>query len=720
MTFSASIVLVNQTGGSASGKHGARNPPDPRIDSPGDRRAGVTSPSVDPTPLARGRVLLHRDVGITTEDGVRLSADVYLPADAERSPAILEHIPYRKADLRAADDRGFGVRLASDGFAYVRLDVRGTGNSAGIAVDEYTEREQLDGVAAVAWISRQRWCTGAVGSWGKSYGGFSALQLASHRPPALRAVAAVYATDDRYTDDMHFSGGAPCALELAHYPMRILAMNALPPLRDASESEEDFRARWLDRIETTPAWIERWIAEQTDGTYWRNGSVAPDYARIRCPVFLVAGWRDGYRTAMLRLAGSLRVEWQLLAGPWMHTLPDRGVPGPRYPFLDEMVGWFRRHLTTNEQEHPGRRHRPRTVFFLNGFDAPSRPPSSVSGRWMASDRWPESALEPTVLWATPDLALRPAASGAETILRAPFDPSVGVTSGNWCPPPPGHGLPGDQRPDESRSIVFTSEPLVEPVDVLGAPSFSATISHPGPAAVVSVKLADVAPDGQSQLVTSGVLNLSHRDSHREPRPFHGSASVEIPLQATGWRFARGHRIRLAVAASDWPTVWPPPTDAPIEIHLSPSTPAELRLPPLPGDARPFEVAEPAPYEPDAGGWIERSRPSTWRIVTDSMMGASGIEASDASWSEHPEERIRAEEIRTYRAFISAADPLDGRVDGSSTFLLDRGGQSIRSEAAGVFGGGADTFTYDVRLEVDADGERVASRRWSGSVPRRLC
>ncbi len=90
----------------------------------------------------------------------------------------------------------------------VRLDVRGTGSSDGVAEDEYTEAEQLDGVEVVAWMARQEWCNGRVGSWGKSYGGFSCIQLAARRPPALRAIAPVYATDDRYTDDMHYDGGA--------------------------------------------------------------------------------------------------------------------------------------------------------------------------------------------------------------------------------------------------------------------------------------------------------------------------------------------------------------------------------------------------------------------------------------------------------------------------------------------------------------------------------
>ena len=235
--------------------------------------------------------------------------------------------------------------LANAGFVCVRLDVRGTGGSGGIAEDEYTEAEQLDGVEVVDWMSRQEWCTGSVGSWGKSYGGFSCIQLAARRPPALRAIAPVYATDDRYTDDMHYDGGAVAAFELSNYPVRMIAMNALPP----GEGEgREFDERWRRRIDQTPPWLLRWLGEQQDGPYWRNGSLRPDYERIQCPVFIVSGWHDGYRTAGLRMAAHLRCPWQLLAGPWTHIAPDRGQPAPRYPFMRELIDFFRAHLVPAE------------------------------------------------------------------------------------------------------------------------------------------------------------------------------------------------------------------------------------------------------------------------------------------------------------------------------------------------------------------------------------
>src|SRR5262245_28542197 len=199
--------------------------------------------SADPPPIAieldGGRVLLEHDIGIPTRDGLRLSADVYRPNQPGAFPALLEHIPYRKDDLDAGSDRATAIRFAREGFATVRLDVRGTGNSEGVALDEYTAEEQHDGAETVAWIAEQPWCSGNGGAWASSYCRFASSHRAATRPPALKALAPVYATDDRYTDDMHFSGGALCALELAHYPLRILAMNALPPLRRDDEPATD-------------------------------------------------------------------------------------------------------------------------------------------------------------------------------------------------------------------------------------------------------------------------------------------------------------------------------------------------------------------------------------------------------------------------------------------------------------------------------------------------
>ena len=632
--------------------------------------------------------MLERDVRIRMRDGVHLSADVYRPDRPGRFPAVLEHIPYRKDDLRALQDRGQNLVLVDAGFACVRLDVRGTGGSEGVAADEYTEAEQLDGVEVVDWISRQGWCNGNVGSWGKSYGGFSCIQLAARRPPALRAIAPVYATDDRYTDDMHFDGGALAAFELSNYPIRMIGMNALPP----GEGEgPEFERRWRERIDATPAWVVRWLAEQHDGPYWRNGSLRPDYERIECPVFIVSGWHDGYRTAGLRMARRLRSPWQLLAGPWTHVAPDRGVPGPAYPFMRELIRFFRAHLDPDSAEARAAGRRPRSVVFIEEHDPPGEALGRVSGEWLASESWPASAPATVLVLGGPQVA---AASA-----------SVGLATGNWCPPPPASGLFGDQRDDEARSACFESEPLRDPVAVLGAPRVRFRIAHPGPRAIVSVKLNDVAPGGASQPVTRGAVNLA----------CDGEADVELELMATGWSFRPGHRIRVAVAANDWPCLWPLPRFAPVHVTAA----VELSLPGLPEDAEPH--AAPTDVVPVTWtGGVVHDRPSRWEMVRDAETGSAGIDAADWSGFEFPDEGLRCEEEHAYSTRVRDDDPLTARVEGRTRFGLGRPGLEVVAEARGRFTCTETEFVAELELTVTRDGEPFHRRTWSERIRRDGC
>ena len=147
---------------------------------------------------------------------------------AKTFPAILEMLPYRKDDWHAASDESRGEWLAARGFALCRLDVRGTGSSPGIALDEYTARETQDGYDAVEWLAAQAWSNGRVAMWGISYGGFTAIQVALLHPPHLAAIVPMMATDDRYTDDVHYLGGCMTVSELSQYAVSMVGMNALP------------------------------------------------------------------------------------------------------------------------------------------------------------------------------------------------------------------------------------------------------------------------------------------------------------------------------------------------------------------------------------------------------------------------------------------------------------------------------------------------------------
>lgn len=625
-------------------------------------------------------ILLEQNLQVRVSDGTVLSLDVYRPNSPGRFPGILEHIPYRKDDLRAMQDRGQNIELARAGFACVRLDVRGTGSSGGTAVDEYTEAEQRDGVEIVDWLARQPWCTGAVGSWGKSYGGFTCIQLAANRPPALRAIAPVYATDDRYSDDMHFDGGALCAFELTNYPIRMIAMNALPPELAGAGSE----TAWRRRIEETPAWVLSWVRHQQDGPYWRNGSLRPEYARVEVPVFIVSGWRDGYRTAGLRMAQNLAAPWQLLAGPWAHFSPDQGVPGPGYPFTSELIDFFQRHLG----RQTARSDRRRSVFFVGEYDPSSRPHEIVSGQWWSSNEWP-GGVETTTM-----------SLGAPTV--APASVTVGAMTGNWCPPPPQHGQFLDQRADEAQSAVFTGDELAEPVVLLGAAVARFTARHRYDRVIAVVKLSDVSPDGRSQYVTRGAVNAEVR----------GDGELIVPLMATGWRFLPGHRIRVCVAVNDWPCLWPLATLAPLVI----TSPVTLEVRGMPAGAQPFK--------PDGdlrpvhwAGAVSRERPSRWDIVTDAMRGEVGVRAFDEAEFGFPDEGLRTIESHRYWAFARDDDPLSAWTRGTSRLVVERPGFRVEARASGRFRATAEDFRCGLALDVLADGKPFAKRRWRERIGR---
>src|SRR5215469_10591603 len=234
-----------------------------------------------------------REASIPMPDGVRLAATLFLPPDADAAavPVILEYLPYRKDDAMATRDYGLYGYLTSRGYAGARVDIRGTGNSEGnLPAGEYTEQEQADAETVIAWLASQPWCTGAVGMWGISWGGFNSIQVAMRRPAALKAIIAVDASDDLYHDDVHYIDGLA---HLDEYAMMIDQLNALPPAPDYPLDEDILAARF----DAAP-WLLSWLGHQEDGPFWRRASLRPDYARLTLPAFLIGGWYDGYRDSI--------------------------------------------------------------------------------------------------------------------------------------------------------------------------------------------------------------------------------------------------------------------------------------------------------------------------------------------------------------------------------------------------------------------------------------
>src|SRR6056297_4270871 len=106
-------------------------------------------------------------------DGTRLAARIWMPDDAAEKPvpAVVEYIPYRKRDGVRLRDETMHPYVAGHGYACVRVDLRGSGDSDGVLTDEYLPQELDDGIEVIRWLAAQHWCSGRVGMIGISWGG---------------------------------------------------------------------------------------------------------------------------------------------------------------------------------------------------------------------------------------------------------------------------------------------------------------------------------------------------------------------------------------------------------------------------------------------------------------------------------------------------------------------------------------------------------------------
>ncbi|MEM1315066.1 MAG: CocE/NonD family hydrolase, partial [Pseudomonadota bacterium] len=447
-------------------------------------------------------------------DGRRLAARRWAPKDAATRPvpAILEYLPYRKRDGTAERDALTHPYLAGHGYACVRVDIAGTGDSEGLFDDEYSEQEMRDGEAVIAWIAAQPWCSGAVGMTGISWGGFNGLQLAARRPPALKAVVSICSSADRYADDIHYKGG--CLLgENLGWAATVLGWFALPP--DPQTFGDGWREAWQARLEATPFLAADWTRRSARDDYWRFGSVCEDYGAIEAAVLAVGGWHDGYRNTPFKLLENLEAPCKAILGPWNHKYPHFARPGPTIGFLQEVLRWFDRWL---KHEDNGAESDPALRAWLMDGLPPAPNYDERPGRWIAEAAWPAASVERRSLTLTRD-GLAPQAERA-----APFARTVasgtecGGMTGEFFPFGFGPGeLPGDQRPDDAYSACFDAEPAAAATDLLGAPMVRLSLRCDRPRGQVILRLCDVAPNGASALISHGMLDLRHADGHADPR-----------------------------------------------------------------------------------------------------------------------------------------------------------------------------------------------------------
>ena len=657
-------------------------------------------------------VRLIKNVQVPMRDGVHLGADLYVPdrEDSEPLPVVMEYIPYRKDEV-APGDRFYSY-FPAHGYIVARVDIRGTGASGGVATDEYVPQEQQDGYDTIEWLAGQPFCDGHVNMMGISYGGFTSLQVATVQPPHLSSIIPMYFTDDRYTDDCHYRGGLlRHYYDVAHYGNFMIAYNALPPYPEWSE---DWAAVWEEHLEHNEPYLLKWLRHQTDGPYWRHGSVRDIADRITCPVFMIGGWADGYPNPPLRLYEALRVPRKVLIGPWNHAVPDVAVPGPRIDHLHEAVRWLDHWCKGRDT---GIMDEPPVVVYMQDYERPDADRLESAGAWRAEQDWPAPGSSELTLHLADGGRLE-ADSGSDGADEFEYVATVGVTAGLWSGGLP-FGLSGDQRPDEAYSLVFTSAPLDDDLHVLGRPRVRLNVASTASVMGFAVSLADVAPDGPSRLVAKGMLNATRRRSLTEPEPLEPGEIYELPvdLDCTGWRFRRGHRIRVSVASADWPNVWPTPEPAVNRVYRGAGRPSRIVLPVVPAAA-----SAAAPEFRPSPEVLERHasqiEPPVWEVIHDALSRRARVHVS-ASHTERINDTTVVTREYELNSLVDADDPAGAGARGRHTTRIRRPNGLTEATSSVHIQGTATRFQVTIDLVVTVDGLLHHSRQWTDSVPRQL-
>ena len=663
-------------------------------------------------------VRVMENIWIPLADGTRLAAKIWLPEDAveHQVPAVLEALPYRKGDGTAIRDEVRYPYLAGHGYAGVRLDLRGSGESHGILDDEYSEQELSDIEQVIAWLVEQEWCTGAVGMWGISWGGFNALQVAARRPPALKAIITMMSADDRYAEDVHYRGGLVLGLDMVHWSTYMLLANAQPP--DPAVVGERWRGMWLERMEANEPLARHWLGHQRRDAYWKHASVCEDYSAIECAVYAVGGWQDGYTNTVPRLLQHLTCPRRGLIGPWGHCFPETGTPLPAVGFLQDAVRWWDHWL---KGEETGIMDEPMLHAFVHDSVRPHPTYEERPGRWYGAAAWPppEGGLRRFCL-NDGTLDAEPAPEAALRILGRQ---TTGVeAAGPWC----GEGQTADdaddQRRDDGESLVFDSAPLQDDLAILGFPRVTLDLASDRPLALVCVRLCEVFPDGASKLVTRAILNLTHRDSHEHPSPLEPGRryTVDIELDSMGHVFAAGNTVRVAVSPTYWPWAWPSPEAATLTVFSGGNSALELpelpaSWPPPPGFAEP-ETSPPLEYERSRSGITSRV------VMRDVQTGHAELRFLWDSGGEYVLPggmRVRFDNDAVYS--IVEGDPLSPNVLVTMAIEFSRAaeGWSTRVEARGEMSCDAGRYIVQSTARGLQDGDVVHERSWRQEFERDL-
>jgi putative CocE/NonD family hydrolase len=618
-------------------------------------------------------------------DGVSLAADLYMPTNIELSdnvPVILEYTPYRKMESRGGRYKTYSY-FAKHGYVVARVDARGTGNSEGHVIPyEYSDIELDDGEIIIDWLSKQEWSNGNVGMFGISWGGFNSIQMAVRNPPALKAFIALMATEALYQEDVHYIDG------IMHTDSWMMSNDLNNSLPGAPEYKLD--ENWLkNRFEAEPS-VYTYMRNQRDNSFWDRASSLDKYEQIKIPGFHIGGWYDGYRDSLPRMLENMNAPVKALIGPWDHDFPHNAAHSPQIEWRHEAVRWFDhwlKNIDTGIMDEP-----PLTVF-VRDYHPPQSDIIDIPGKWRYEDGWPIERSQTQTLFAGPNNDL--SSSQTETAIhKLNYKASSGLAGGGpvmwWGSVPP------DQQSMDNDSLVYDSELLDEPIEILGMPRAILNVSADAIRANWVVRVSDVAPDGSVTQVGGAAFNGTHRNSAREPQSLVPGEEfpLEIEMHFTSWVFAKGHKIRFAVSNSMWPMLWPTPYPMTTTLEIGGDNGARLELPVIPFENRATPIFKTPKEDPSLEGFGFALNGTTYQFPW-------GIE--------------RFEEKLEHRT--SDVNPAQTSVTGIYAVVKEVEGRTLRLEQDVEFKSDENNFRLIFIRRIKVNGELFHEKKWDEIIPR---
>ncbi|MCC6231320.1 MAG: CocE/NonD family hydrolase [Verrucomicrobiales bacterium] len=499
-----------------------------------------------------------RNVMVPMKDGVRLATHVYRPRGEGRYPVILLRTPYGKPDQNWGEIK----RYLPAGYALVAQDCRGRGQSEGTWNPFFLDRE--DGLETQAWLGKQPWCNGDIGTSGGSYGGWTQWASAPGATPHLKCMVPVVPFAEVY-EDIAYPGGAFQLALLLGWGASVAGVN-LPPDKLAEAYRHLPLSTLGDQFERKIGYLNDWATHPTPDEYWQRRGIGPTHAAVTVPVLNIGGWYDIFSKTTLDLTDrvregstnrAMRRNQTVVMGPWAHGVGARKVGELDFgdeavaPIGDWQFNWFEFWLKgrdTKVENWPAYR------LFVMG-----------ENRWRNEHEWPLERTRFTPLYLRSggranslrgDGALTfdlPPAEGTDTFVYDGDRPVPTLGGNNLVGAAAG---PMDQTSVEQRDdvLVYTTEPLTQPVEVTGPVKAILFAASSAPDTDFTAKLVDVHPDGRAFNLCDGIQRARWRNSRTQPEPLTPGKveRFEIDLWVTSNLFQPGHRLRVEISSSNFP------------------------------------------------------------------------------------------------------------------------------------------------------------------------